>query len=426
MVDFLTAVLTYAALADALPSGTEARRIFAARIKPSPFFIYNDPDATDSKSWSDLQEDASVNAYDLVATRFMVDHDLQPFIEEGRNNLSALLNVMMELYDSGNADGARYFCRLIPQYYSGYSAPTLPKFCDTHTWVSWNLSMGAVGFSTRLAEASLNLLPGADRASDAENRYRSRAIESLLTIEAYYGSPDTFFEAYEQMVGSSAEPDIDMIFYAAVISDDADQALANLDAVFASSPESDDSVTATRTIQEKLSLVGGEIARNICRSDDERISAVLRGIMCVTGQEYELVPYGQIESDIRNGLVDRNTPGVTDWPFLRIAGHPAIQAAIADNISAFIPGILRPFAKRESQSSAPAARERLQVLLAHERASVGDSDLVKVLRDEILAAIAKHMQIDGDKVSVKMERGPQVSTLAVDVEIPFDAKMRAA
>jgi cell division topological specificity factor len=77
--------------------------------------------------------------------------------------------------------------------------------------------------------------------------------------------------------------------------------------------------------------------------------------------------------------------------------------------------------------SAPAARERLQVLLAHERASAGDSDLVNKLRDEILRVIAKHMKIDDDKVSVKMERGAQVSTLAVDIEIPFDkAKKKAA
>lgn len=71
--------------------------------------------------------------------------------------------------------------------------------------------------------------------------------------------------------------------------------------------------------------------------------------------------------------------------------------------------------------SAPAARERLQVLLAHERAAVGDSDLVTKLRDEILRVISKHMQIDDDKVSVKMERGAKVSTLAVDIEIPFEA-----
>ena len=76
--------------------------------------------------------------------------------------------------------------------------------------------------------------------------------------------------------------------------------------------------------------------------------------------------------------------------------------------------------------SAPAARERLQVLLAHERAATGDSDLVNKLRDEILKAISKHMQVDDEKVSIKMERGAQVSTLAVDIEIPFDAGRKAA
>ena len=83
---------------------------------------------------------------------------------------------------------------------------------------------------------------------------------------------------------------------------------------------------------------------------------------------------------------------------------------------------LLKFLKRDR--SAPFARERLQVLLAHERAAVGDSDLVTKLRDEILRVISKHMQIDDDKVSVKMERGPQVSTLAVDIEIPFDASRK--
>jgi cell division topological specificity factor len=84
--------------------------------------------------------------------------------------------------------------------------------------------------------------------------------------------------------------------------------------------------------------------------------------------------------------------------------------------------LFRFFSKPQS---APAARERLQVLLAHERASVGDSDLVSKLRDEILRVISKHMQINDEKVSVKMERGDQVSTLEVDIEIPFDAAKKA-
>ncbi|MGK6314748.1 cell division topological specificity factor MinE [Neorhizobium sp. DT-125] len=77
------------------------------------------------------------------------------------------------------------------------------------------------------------------------------------------------------------------------------------------------------------------------------------------------------------------------------------------------------------QRSAPMARERLQVLLAHERASSG-SDLVSVLREEILAVIAKHVQLDNDKVQVKMDRDEHVSILEIDVEIPLDAAMRAA
>lgn len=87
---------------------------------------------------------------------------------------------------------------------------------------------------------------------------------------------------------------------------------------------------------------------------------------------------------------------------------------------------MRIFGFFSKQSSAPTARERLQVLLAHERASVGHSDLVVLLREEILAVIGKHVQVDRDKVTVKMDRGDQVSTLEIDVEIPLSAGKRAA
>ena len=41
------------------------------------------------------------------------------------------------------------------------------------------------------------------------------------------------------------------------------------------------------------------------------------------------------------------------------------------------------------RDSAPVARERLQVLLAHERAFVGKSDLLAVLQEEIIAEARK-------------------------------------
>ena len=70
------------------------------------------------------------------------------------------------------------------------------------------------------------------------------------------------------------------------------------------------------------------------------------------------------------------------------------------------------------RSSAPVARDRLQILLAHERTYAGQSDLVAILREEILAVITKHVKVDADKVQVKMDRGSAMSTLAVDIEIP--------
>ncbi len=76
------------------------------------------------------------------------------------------------------------------------------------------------------------------------------------------------------------------------------------------------------------------------------------------------------------------------------------------------------------RTSAPVARERLQILLAHERGSGGSgnhSQLVAVLQEEILAVIARHMQIDRDKVVVKLDRAEDVSMLEIDIEMPPQA-----
>jgi cell division topological specificity factor len=68
--------------------------------------------------------------------------------------------------------------------------------------------------------------------------------------------------------------------------------------------------------------------------------------------------------------------------------------------------------------SAPVARERLQLLLAHERtASHGRPDLLELLRAEILQVIAKHVVVDSEKVKVSLDRQEGISTLEIDIEI---------
>jgi cell division topological specificity factor len=73
------------------------------------------------------------------------------------------------------------------------------------------------------------------------------------------------------------------------------------------------------------------------------------------------------------------------------------------------------------RGSAPVARERLQILLAYERANRGHSDLLAILREEIVAVIARHVPVDRDNVMVRMDRGDTFSSLEIDVEIPHKA-----
>ena len=80
----------------------------------------------------------------------------------------------------------------------------------------------------------------------------------------------------------------------------------------------------------------------------------------------------------------------------------------------------------KKRASAPVARERLQVLLAHERSLVGKTDLVSVLREEILAVIARHVSVQPDKVKVKADKKDTVSTLQVDIEIPTNTHVMPA
>jgi cell division topological specificity factor len=72
-------------------------------------------------------------------------------------------------------------------------------------------------------------------------------------------------------------------------------------------------------------------------------------------------------------------------------------------------------------NSAPVARERLQILLAHERRSACNSDLLALLHREVLDAISKHVAIDAEQVAVKLHRRESVSMLEIDIELDPDA-----
>ncbi|WP_333685263.1 cell division topological specificity factor MinE [Pontibaca methylaminivorans] len=68
--------------------------------------------------------------------------------------------------------------------------------------------------------------------------------------------------------------------------------------------------------------------------------------------------------------------------------------------------------------SAETARDRLQILLAHERSGPGPDCLPELQRD-ILAAIRRHLKIDNDDaVDIRMDRGDELSSLEINIEFP--------
>jgi len=78
----------------------------------------------------------------------------------------------------------------------------------------------------------------------------------------------------------------------------------------------------------------------------------------------------------------------------------------------------RPAAAPKPESSAHQAKERLQIVMAHERAGRDGPDYLPLLQQELLAVIAKYVDVDQNKVEVKLDRGNDFSTLEVNIELP--------
>ena len=82
--------------------------------------------------------------------------------------------------------------------------------------------------------------------------------------------------------------------------------------------------------------------------------------------------------------------------------------------------------QRKEPPSASAAKERLQIVLAHERIGRTREDFLPKLQQELVAVVARYVAIDPGKVNVNLDRGGDMSTLAIEIELPAPAAMRVA
>lgn len=83
------------------------------------------------------------------------------------------------------------------------------------------------------------------------------------------------------------------------------------------------------------------------------------------------------------------------------------------------------FFRAAARPSAVQAKERLQIVMAHERAGRTGPDYLPMLQQELLSVIAKYIDIDQNKVEVKLDRGGDCSTLELNIELPSREAIKA-
>lgn len=72
----------------------------------------------------------------------------------------------------------------------------------------------------------------------------------------------------------------------------------------------------------------------------------------------------------------------------------------------------------KKKTSAAAAKERLQILISHERQNRRGPDFLPNLQRDILDVVKKYVAIRDDHVSVRLDRAGDASVLELNVTLP--------
>ena len=79
---------------------------------------------------------------------------------------------------------------------------------------------------------------------------------------------------------------------------------------------------------------------------------------------------------------------------------------------------LLDYFKTTKPNSAKLAKERLQILVAHERSSRNQPSYLPALQQELLQVIQKYIQIDQDAISVHFDSDDEQETLELNIVLP--------
>jgi cell division topological specificity factor len=78
---------------------------------------------------------------------------------------------------------------------------------------------------------------------------------------------------------------------------------------------------------------------------------------------------------------------------------------------------IKSFFQRSAQpSSREAAKQRLQLVLVHDRYQI-EPGMLELIKDEIITVISKHLDIDRNNVQVNFTEGDRESRLVADIPL---------
>ena len=83
-------------------------------------------------------------------------------------------------------------------------------------------------------------------------------------------------------------------------------------------------------------------------------------------------------------------------------------------------GIFSFFRSRNDDTTAKVAKDRLQVLIAHERSDRNGPDFLPMLRKDILDVIKKYVAVGEESVSVNVEQQDSCDVLELNITLPED------
>ena len=84
--------------------------------------------------------------------------------------------------------------------------------------------------------------------------------------------------------------------------------------------------------------------------------------------------------------------------------------------------LFRFLRRPETRNSAQTAKDRLQIILAHERQDRSQPDYLPRLQRDILGVVRSYVEIANDKVQMRLRRSDRMSMLEIEIELPVPSR----